>query len=185
MRTLVRKPSRAGDTVRDLCACSSSTAKAFIMLDPLRKFVGCDLDSRFLTTADTDNLLTSVFQVLKSKSGANSSREVKAFAKIVTEKIDAPLVSKKGSVCEVPLGLDALQVVPSDILQFSFTIFEDYFLYELCRRLPLNMCQLVWPGLLHSLDPKELLAHECGLLRVSIWQSAMCLEKAWKGLFVC
>lgn len=56
---------------------------------------------------------------------------------------------------EAPHGLDATQVLTGHILYSMSVRFEDYFMYEMCRRFPLNKLSMVWGRLTIFDEPQK------------------------------
>lgn len=52
MKDLLQKLSRCKDVVMDFCAGLYFTAKVCMLLDQHRSFMGCDVESELLTTAE-------------------------------------------------------------------------------------------------------------------------------------
>lgn len=55
-KALVRKASRPGNMVINFCAATCHTARACVLLDRRRRFVGCDVYSELLTAAETNQV---------------------------------------------------------------------------------------------------------------------------------
>lgn len=94
----MRKTRKAGDLVMEFCAVTCSTARACMSSDQHRDFVECDVDPEMLSAAEADLMLTSVSQVLKSKSDISGKAEVKAAANAFTDETGALLAKKKDTM---------------------------------------------------------------------------------------
>lgn len=143
---------RLGDMMMKICACTCSTAKGCMLLAQHRDFAGCSVDCEPLIAAEADLVSTFASQVLSPKADISGSAEVIAAERIFTNERAAVPAGKKASVWAVPPGLDATQVLPNHVLYFMSVMFDDYFLYEMCCPLPLNIWSLVWWSHQYSTD---------------------------------
>lgn len=67
VKNLMRNFSRPEHLVMDFFADTCSTAKASMLPDQRRTFVGCKMNSKLLTTAEAKRLLATAFRVLNPK----------------------------------------------------------------------------------------------------------------------
>lgn len=78
MKTFVEKFTRERDSVMNFCFGNFPAAKARVLFDQYRKFVGCHLHSDVFRTAEPDFLLTFASQVIIPNSDTTRDEEVRA-----------------------------------------------------------------------------------------------------------
>lgn len=78
MKKLIWKPTGPGDVMTKFCAIICSTAKACRLLDQHKTFLGCDVDSEVLATAEADLFLPFASQVLDLKFDISGSGKMEA-----------------------------------------------------------------------------------------------------------
>lgn len=98
MKDLLRKYTRPENVVLDFCARTCSAAKACMLPDQHKKFVGCDVDSELLNAADKDLVVMFLAQVLSSTLDIGGSAEVVAAVKVFKDEKAAVLARKKAGV---------------------------------------------------------------------------------------
>lgn len=135
VRDLVRKSTRAGVLVMDFGADTYPTARACMLLDLHRTFVGCHEDSVVRSAAEPDLVLNFAFQMLNANSGISRSGRVEAAAEVFIDDVSALLDRKRAPVWKVSPRLDATQVTPSNVLHFLLALYENYLLYEICSQM--------------------------------------------------
>lgn len=64
---------------------------------------------------------------------------MKSVAKHIQKKRGLHLWLKKATVREVPLGLNAIQMFPSQVMHLISAMLKDYVLHEIYGHLSLNM----------------------------------------------
>lgn len=126
MKDSVRKFTKVGDFVLDICAGTYPTAKAFRLLAPLKKFAGWDLDSDFLSSAQSELYSTLALHLLSLNSATSGEEEAIEAAHKFCEKVAVVLTYRRATALEVPRRLDATQVTPGHNFRFLSTIYEDY-----------------------------------------------------------
>lgn len=78
MEELVRKFTSGEDLVMDFCFGTCPMARACILRDQHRRFVGCDLDSEPLSATELDPPLAFPSQALSPNSDITKDEEVRA-----------------------------------------------------------------------------------------------------------
>lgn len=105
MKDLVRKFSRPGNIMMDFSIGTRSTAKACMLGNQHRTFVGCAMDSELPTAAEADHKLTSVSQMLEPKPDISGSAEMMPADRVFKDKVGAVLASRKTTVGEFTPGM--------------------------------------------------------------------------------
>lgn len=135
MKNMGWKLSRPGDLLMDYCAVKCSTTEACLLADQHRKFVVCGIDSEPGTAAEPDPVLPFGSQMQNTKSDISGNAEGISAAKVSRKVWAAVLARKKASGWEVPLRLDAIQVLPGPLLHIITTTIENYSFHEMCCHL--------------------------------------------------
>lgn len=91
----------------NFCMDTCFAAKAFVLPDQHRKFVGGGVNSEMLIATETDLMSTFSFQVINAKFKIIGNGEVRIAASVFIDKLTAFLAAKKATVCRVPPWLPA------------------------------------------------------------------------------
>lgn len=131
------------------------------MLDQQRYFFGGDLDSDYLSAAEPNFRITPTLQMLSPSLDIAGDEEVRAAAGSFEKYIKLVSGRRRPATWVVQPALDATQVMPGHIYYLLSKLYENWRLYEKCRRSSVDMCFFVWRSRLCSMNSKALSATEC------------------------
>jgi len=203
MKALIGKFTGPGDLVMDMFAGTYATAKACLMTDKHRKFVGCDSDQECTDTGRVALVHIFASQLLNEKSDITGNEETMASAKLYVEEMKAIAIKKRNDAWKVPRGLASTQTFPSYILHWLTVAREarsfiggtaqhmgererqktEGTLLGRNRFIPLNYWKEDWRNFLFETHPTQLFAKECVNLGLTVKDSRIAHPDAGKGLF--
>ena len=184
LKELILQYTSKGDIVFDFFGGTFATAKACLSLPEHRVFVGCDMDSKCVSSALPSVLDTFSRAVIHKQNDVS----VPDSGLITLERYreirkDAMQMKLSASRRTIPVGLPLYQRFPGYIHLYLASLIKDYRLMRDFQFLPIDKWSATLRGKFHTMDVQSLSAVEALARGLMVMKSTIKHKSAKDGVF--